>query len=95
MSFARGQVVCSIAGRDKGSFLVVISAGEKTLFLCDGKARPIERPKQKNLRHVSKTGSRLAEEQMKTNKQIRRALRDLFGARQPKGGDLDVQRGYD
>lgn len=87
MSLARGQVVYSLAGRDKGSFLVVVSAGEKTLFLCDGKARPVERPKQKNRRHVAKTNRRLAEEQMKTNKQIRRALRDLCSAGQTKGGD--------
>lgn len=87
MSFARGQVVCSLAGRDEGSFLVVVSAEEKMLLLCDGKARPIERPKQKSRRHVAKTNCRLDEEQMKTNKQIRRALRDFCGAGQAKGGD--------
>lgn len=85
MSFTRGQVVRSLAGRDKDSFLVVVSTGEGTLFLCDGKARPLERPKQKNQKHVGKVCCRLAEEQMQTNKQIRHALRDYVSAGNEKG----------
>ncbi|MBQ7288641.1 MAG: KOW domain-containing RNA-binding protein [Clostridia bacterium] len=87
MSFTRGQVVRSLAGRDKGSFLVVVAVGKTTLSLCDGKARPLHRPKQKNQKHIGNTNHRLTEEQMKTNKQIRHALRDILGAGQPQGGD--------
>lgn len=87
MSFVRGQVVRSLAGRDKGSYLVVVAAEKGMLFLCDGKARPLQKPKQKNQKHVGTTNCRLAEEQIKTNKQIRHALRDHFGADDPKGGD--------
>ncbi len=85
MSFMRGQVVRSLAGRDKDTFLVVVSADEKSLFLCDGKARPLDRPKQKNQKHVGKVDCRLTEEQLKTNKQIRYALKSYNSASNPKG----------
>ena len=85
MSYTRGQVVCSLAGRDKDSFLVVLSVDNGILSLSDGRARPLERPKQKNQKHVGKVSCRLSEEQMQTNKQIRHALRDYQNAGNQKG----------
>ena len=43
----RGTVVCSGAGRDKGKYMVVLSADEDFVLLSDGKERPLERPKRK------------------------------------------------
>lgn len=43
----------SLAGRDKGEFFFVLSCTEKEVLLADGKHRKLERPKRKNLRHVS------------------------------------------
>ena len=44
-----GQIVYSKAGRDKGYALAVIAISPKGIFAVDGKKRPLERPKFKNL----------------------------------------------
>lgn len=72
-----GQVVRSLAGRDKGFLLAVVSADGKTVTLADGKRRPIERPKAKNVRHVQATETWLTPDQMVTNRGLRKALRAL------------------
>ncbi len=77
MPYVKGTVVCSKKGRDKGYFLAVVSSDGVYALVCDGKERPIEKPKKKNLKHLSLTGTTLSEEQMKTNKSLKRALRDF------------------
>ena len=77
MPYARGTVVCSKMGRDKGYFLVVVSTDERSALVCDGKERRLEKPKKKNLKHLCSTEARLSEEQMMTNKSLRHALRDF------------------
>ena len=77
MPIVRGQIVRSNAGKDKDTFLVVTEVCENGLRVCDGKDRPIERPKLKNLRHVSPTNSFLTEEQLSTNRSVRHGLRDF------------------
>lgn len=71
----RGRVMRSKAGRDKDKFLVVTQGGKNFSHLCDGKERPLERPKRKNNKHLASTNSFLNEEQMTTNRSLRRALR--------------------
>lgn len=75
VKLVKGLVVRSKAGRDKGTFLVVVEADEKTVSLCDGGERPLERPKRKNIRHVSFTGIILDEDSIVTNRQLRKVLR--------------------
>ena len=77
MPYARGTVVCSNMGRDKGYFLVVISSDSISALVCDGKERRLEKPKKKNLKHLSSTETVLSEEQMMTNKSLRHALREF------------------
>ncbi len=74
MDFVRGRVVRSLAGRDKGGFLAVVSAGADGVFVCDGKDRPLGRPKRKNPRHLAMTGTVLAEDRMDTDRKLRAAL---------------------
>ena len=69
-----GRIVCSKAGRDKGSFLVVVKRENNYLYVCDGKERPLEQPKRKNIKHLSLTNTVLTEEEFKTNKALRKAL---------------------
>ena len=69
-----GRIVCSKAGRDKGMFMVVVGCKEKALLVCDGKERPIERPKLKNIKHLAVTNSSLEEKQFATNRSLRRSL---------------------
>ncbi|MBR7071019.1 MAG: KOW domain-containing RNA-binding protein [Clostridia bacterium] len=69
-----GQIVYARAGRDKGKFLVVVGQEERYLFVADGKERPLSRPKRKNPKHLSQTGTRLKPEQFLTDRALRRAL---------------------
>lgn len=70
-----GSVVRSLAGRDKDGLLVVIEATPDAVYVCDGKERPIERPKRKNPRHVLDTGLRLAAPHAAdSNRALRKAL---------------------
>ena len=77
MEFKRGQVVLSAAGRDKGALLAVAATTEEGVLVCDGKARPLERPKRKNPRHLLPTAQTLEEPAMATNRSLKRALREM------------------
>lgn len=74
MEFVRGLVVCSAAGHDKHTFQVVIESHENYVLVCDGKRRPLEKPKKKNLIHLKPTNTTLDEENLRSNKSVRLAL---------------------
>lgn len=69
-----GQIVCSKSGRDKGYFLVIVKEEDGYVFVCDGKERPLERPKRKNVRHIAFTNTVLEENSFETNKKLRKNL---------------------
>ena len=69
-----GQIVCSRSGRDKGYFMVVVSEDDRYIYVCDGKERPLERPKRKNAKHLSLTNTIISVEGLKTNKSLRKEL---------------------
>ncbi len=73
----RGTVVRSRAGRDGGSFLVVLETLKEYVLVADGKKRPIESPKRKNIKHIAQTETILSEEQLQTNRAVRHALSDF------------------
>jgi ribosomal protein L14E/L6E/L27E len=50
-----GSAVISKAGRDKGSWLLVVGAEDGYVYLADGGARKLIRPKKKKLTHVQPT----------------------------------------
>ena len=74
-----GKVVCSAAGRDKGRFMVVVGVNGDFPLVCDGKERPLERPKLKNPKHLRFTNILLEPQQYNSNKALRRALAALRG----------------
>ena len=80
MEVQRGQGVRSLAGHDKGGFLAVVQVAPPFAFVCDGKRRPLERPKRKKLFHLAPTATVLPEEALRTNRQIRSALRRFAGS---------------
>jgi len=48
-----GQLVRSLAGRDKGKhYLVLEELNDKYVLLVDGRSRPASRPKRKNKIHL-------------------------------------------
>ncbi|MDO4288224.1 MAG: KOW domain-containing RNA-binding protein [Eubacterium sp.] len=51
-----GQVVRSLAGRDKGQFMVVLELLDQgCVAICDGGLRKISNPKKKKVKHLAKT----------------------------------------
>ena len=70
----RGRVVISLAGRDKGKLLAVMQEEKNRVLICDGKERPVDRPKSKNIRHVEITQISLSETDIATNRALRKAL---------------------
>lgn len=75
MELTHGSIVRSRAGRDKGNYLVVTAIEDNAVLICDGKERPLERPKRKNLKHIAVTTAVLGADDMANNRALRRALR--------------------
>ena len=71
------RIVCAKAGRDKGNFMVVVEERENYVLLCDGKSHPLSKPKLKNIKHVSPTNSVVTQEQLKTDKSLKTALKEF------------------
>lgn len=77
-----GQIVRSMAGRDKGEWLVVIDLiDENYVFVCNGRNRKVSNPKKKKIKHLAKTNhiDRTVDERLKNgikvgNAEIRRIL---------------------
>lgn len=75
MEITKGSVVIAKAGRDKGrAFAVVDVPDRRTALIADGKTRPIERPKRKNIIHLQPTAAKL--DCIKTNRQLRIFLKN-------------------
>ncbi|MFI3141706.1 MAG: KOW domain-containing RNA-binding protein [Clostridia bacterium] len=77
MEFKVGQIVKSIAGHDKGDLLMITEIEENSVFVSDGKQRPLEKPKRKNLRHVEVTSSIFDVNLIATNRKLRRTINEL------------------
>lgn len=83
--FKVGDLVCSLAGRDKDRCYLVWSVREDAfLELVDGRNRRVENPKRKNPKHVRKlncTAWELAEKikegKQPSNGEIRKAILEL------------------
>jgi len=69
-----GCVVKSLAGRDKNRFYVVTGFTNDAAFIADGKVRKLEKPKQKNVRHLQKTNTVFSPDDYRSNQSIRRSL---------------------
>lgn len=74
MELKIGAVVQSLRGHDEG-FFAVVRMEEKFAYLANGKLRPLEKPKKKNLRHLNDTGITLDLTKIQTNRQLKAALR--------------------
>ena len=79
--YACGQLVRALAGRDKGGLFCVLGREGAYLLLCDGKRRPLERPKRKKAVHTAPAGpfchpvlEAIQAGETRSNRDIRRAL---------------------
>lgn len=74
MEIVKGSVVKANAGRDKNDFFIVLTIEGDFAAICDGKRRPLEKPKRKKLKHLSATKTVVAEKSMSTNREVKKAL---------------------
>ena len=72
--YFRGQVIKSQAGRDKDYLMTVVAYDEKSVYVCDGKERRLANPKRKNPKHITVTEFSLAEEELRSDSALRKAL---------------------
>ena len=75
-----GKVVISNAGRDKTKAMVIVKETENYLLVCDGKERPVERPKRTNPKHLKLTNTYFEAHQLETNRALRKALKQFCSA---------------
>ena len=77
MELAMGDVVKSIAGKDRGSYFCVVELKDSYCFLRDGKIHKLDNPKRKSFKHVQKTPYRLQSEALQVNKHLKKAIDSL------------------
>lgn len=89
MTFEPGQLVFSIAGRDKGRAYLVMGLDNAVygtfVYVADGEYRKVQRPKRKNIKHLKATklkdqdiGSRVEIGASLSNVEVRKRLADLL-----------------
>ena len=76
MQPGQGRVVMCTAGKEKGGFYVVVQVlDSRYVLISDGKHRPLEKPKKKNLAHLQRTNYFIGE--ISTNRQLRTYLNSI------------------
>lgn len=81
--FKPGQLVRSLAGRDKGEhYLVIKVLGPRYVLLANGRSRPLNRLKKKNIAHLQRYNRRadiqeLLDAQKLTDSQVIRLIKEL------------------
>ena len=77
MDITKGSVVIAKAGRDKGrAFAVIEVLSDREVLIADGRCRPIERPKRKNVIHLQGTNTTV--DCITTNRQLRNILKEFL-----------------
>ncbi len=81
-----GQVVVSLAGRDRGRpFIVLKVLNERLVLVADGDLRKVNKPKKKNVRHLQagdvseKVAKKVVAAMTVTDQDLREALRGCIG----------------
>ena len=78
----RGTVVIAKAGKEKGELFAVTDVlDDRYVLISDGRRRPIERPKKKNIIHLRRTDTVIGE--ISTNRQLRRSLNSCRAGESP------------
>lgn len=72
----RGTVVIASAGKEKGGMYVVVQVlDSRFVLIADGRRRPIEKPKKKNIAHLRRTNHTIGE--ISSNRQLRIVLNSI------------------
>jgi len=89
MDIAKGYIVKSVAGRDRGSYFFVLAVEGDFLLLADGKRRRAEAPKRKRVKHTvlaaecqSPVTEKIRSNEKITNSELRKAIAAFCGGNQ-------------
>ena len=74
MKLEKGMVVRSLAGHDKGDLMLVVGFETNYVLVCDGRQRPLCKPKVKNPKHLQATPHFLGEDAELSDKSLRKEL---------------------
>ena len=81
------DLVRSKNGRDAGKTFFVVGADGEMALIADGRARRLENPKRKKVKHLEfltvssgRTAEKLRQGERVTNSEIRRAIADMCGS---------------
>jgi ribosomal protein L14E/L6E/L27E len=72
-----GTPVKAHAGRDKGSYFVAVGIHDGFAYIADGRTRKLEKPKRKNVKHISPVGAPINIGGL-TNKKLRRLINEYL-----------------
>ena len=86
MDINPADLVCSTAGWDKEKYFMVLSViDSQYVLLCDGKMRPVDKPKKKKIKHVKlldysldRIKEKFAECKKINNADVRKALKSAL-----------------
>lgn len=70
LNYETGALVKSLAGHDRGRLYIIIEETEDSLFLTDGRLRPMEKSKRKKKKHVQVILKKIEDEEF-TDENIR------------------------
>lgn len=88
-----GSLVKAHAGRDKNRWFVAVAVNGGFVEIADGKERKLEKPKRKNIKHISPADTAIDVNGL-TNKKLRKLInefetRNLYQAdRRPLDGEV-------
>lgn len=93
MNIQLGSVVKALAGREKNSFYVAVGIHDGFVEIADGKERKLQKPKRKNIKHISPVNSVIDISEL-TNKKLRKLINEFktqninSADRQPLDGEV-------
>ncbi len=74
-SLRKGQIVRSLAGRDKGQILIVVDRFDNShVLIVDGKRRLLDKPKKKKEKHLQDYKTIIDEKEMVNDCRIRKII---------------------
>ena len=84
MDIQKSDIVCSLAGRDKGQFYYVVDVNGGNILVADGKGRRLDKLKRKNPKHprlIAVESDRVSDKikcgEKITDSEIRRSLQQM------------------
>lgn len=80
-----GSVVKAMAGRDKNRWYVAVAVDGGFVEIADGRERKLEKPKRKNIKHISPANAQIGVDGL-TNKKLRKLISE-FETQNPKDAD--------